>query len=193
MKLSILSQILLSVVLAALGFGASCSKRAGSTPTVVQESRTPASHSNGSESVATRLPAGFSISRVDWVEAQQVLGYPIVKSAKFPLTWPYLFLQPAIGAGDSIPRTAVGLYSIDGTGVRVTVAPEITWNDGALRRGTQLAIDGRRGWLQYRAGDVNYAYPCGSSAQFGEVWCQVEMNSASTDLLTRFVSDLAVP
>jgi hypothetical protein len=185
------SLMLFAVLFAPLWFGVACSTRTDPTPTAILESRTAAPEDNGGESMATHLPAAFSVSRVDWSEAQRVLGYPIVKSTAFVLTWPYLFVQPAIESGESIPRKAVGLYSIDGIGVRVTVAPETTWNDGALQRGTQLAIDGRRGWLQSREAVINYAFPCGSSAEFGEVWCQVEMNSSSTDLLTRFVVSLA--
>lgn len=140
---------------------------------------------------APNLPPAFSVTRIsDWAEAERVLGYPIVRSVTFPLTWPNLFVQPAVDGDDSIPRKAVALHTIEGVGVRFTVAPVITWNEGALQKGEPLEIGGRKGWLRHRGPDADYSFPCGSSVQFGEVWCQVEIDATRPSLLTEFVQDL---
>ncbi len=135
-----------------------------------------------------------TVSRIaDWSAAERILGYPILKGVNSSLTWPYLFVQPELNDDPSIPRSAIGLYKIDGVGVGFTVAPLSMWNDGALQRGEPLAIAGRGGWLRYRGSDSDDSFPCGNSDRFGEIWCQVEMNSKSPDLLARFVKDLTLP
>ncbi len=138
-----------------------------------------------------RLPAAFGISRItDWAEAERLLGYSILRSPTFPLTWPHLFVQPAVDEDPSTPHKAVALYKIDGEGVRLTVAPAGFWPEGAMELGQPLEIDGHQGWLQHWGSSSVYMFPCAESAVFGPVWCKVEVSSTPPELLTRFVCDL---
>ena len=167
-----------------------CDDRSGSLPERGSRS-SPTSIQSPVNGSAPNLPSSFSVSRVtDWAEAERALGYPIPRSLSFPLTWPHLFIQPALEAGGSIPRKAVALYSIDGVGVRLTVAPAVTWNEGALQSGDALEIGRREGWLLHRGTDSDYSFRCGNSQQFGEVWCLVEISATPPELLGRFVADL---
>ena len=182
------TRALLLVGIAAFGVGAICGESDQRTepspdvPTAAAPERTKPS-----------LPDALSVSRIsDWDEAERVVGYhPIPRSPTFPLTWPYLFIQPAIGSGRSSPRIVGALYTVDAVGVKLTVAPVITWGGAAtLEQGQSLTIGTRTGWLSHRGSTSSFAFRCAESADFGEVWCQVETDSSPPDLLTRFVSDL---
>jgi hypothetical protein len=53
-------------------------------------------------------------------------------------------------------------------------------------------IDGRTGWISRHDAVreyLDFAFPCGES-QFGEVWCQVEIDTSSVEALSAFVASL---
>jgi hypothetical protein len=175
------------VLLNACGGGTSDTTTPDETALSSPEAQAP---TPGESPEVPTLPDSFGVTRIsDWAEAGRILGYAIPRSPNSILTWPHLFVQPAVEEGGVIPRKVVALYQWNGVGVSFTVAPLTTWNDGALQTGRPTVIGTRNGWLMQDDDWLDYAFPCGDSRDFGEVWCQVEMSSSLADLES-FVLDL---
>jgi hypothetical protein len=128
----------------------------------------------------------------DVPQTEEAIGFSIARNDSYPLNWGYVYIQPPIGLEAQPPRTATAIYDVGDQAVYLMTAPLIKWPDGALQQGTQMTIGGRAGWL-IRANELGliFAFPCGSSADFGGVWCRVEAERNSLPDIEPFVTGIS--